>query len=490
MLVPLRPDQPRGDQIYVRYREAILAGRLRAGDRLPATRALARRLGVARNTVVAAFSRLAAEGYVEGHGAAGTRVAARIPPGPVTAPLGAPVLPSGAARGPRLLPRLRRLARSEGVFPPAARRATPLRWDFQYNVNVCDRTALRAWHRALRRAAAAYDREPGTYDLSRRPGKLSRAIARHLAPSRGVRCEPDQVLVLSGSQQAFQLAARLLAEPGDTVVIEEPARLGPREAFLANDLRVVAAPTDEQGLRVDRLPRNRRVCLICVAPSSCWPTGAVLPLDRRLRLLEWAREQDAWILEHDHNSEHGHGGTPVVSVQGLDEDRRVVYAGTFSRLLSPEPEVAYAVVPESLVQPFLVAQELESYWCSELELDALAMFLEAGELESLLRRLARRLRPLRETLLEAVDALPRGLLHAARSGTGLHVHAVAPGVPAAEAGDVLARCAAAGVGVFPDNPYRLRKAPAAGFLLGFARMTPPEIREGISRLGKVLAERK
>jgi GntR family transcriptional regulator/MocR family aminotransferase len=373
------------------------------------------------------------------------------------------------------------------VFPAAARRAPSLRWDFQYNVNVCDRTALRFWHRALRRATAAYDREPGAYDLRRGPSRLSRAIARHLAPARGVRCEPHQVITLGGMQQAFQLAARLLAEPGDTVAVEEPSRLGPKAAFRTNDLRVLPVATDEHGIRTDRLPRDRRVRLLCVAPSSCWPSGAVLPLDRRLRLLEWARQNDAWIVEHDHNSEHGHGGTPVVSVQGLDEDERVIYVGTFSRLLSPEPEIAYAVVPDALAEPFAVAKELESYWCGELEMTALSLFLEAGELDHLLRRLARRLRPLRETLLEAIDALPEGMLSPVRTGTGLHVHAVAPGAPAGEAEDVARRCAEAGVGVFPDTPYRLRRAPAAGFLLGFARMTPEDIREGVARFGEVLA---
>jgi GntR family transcriptional regulator/MocR family aminotransferase len=375
------------------------------------------------------------------------------------------------------------------VFPPAARRDAPLPFDFQYNVIVADPAARRAWHRLLRRRSAAAEREPARYDLSRQAGPLNHAIARYLRAARGVHCGGHQVLLLNGMQQAFHLAARMLAEPGDTVVVEDPSSVGSRNALLSDGFRIHPVPADAEGLRVDRLPREPRVRLLLVSPSHEWPTGAVLPLNRRLRLLEWARETGVWILENDHNSEYGNWRTPVVSLQGLDEGRRVLYAGTFTRLISPDPSIAFVVVPESLVAAFGSAKELEAYQCSALEVDVLARYLDAGELESLLRRLERRLRPLRECLVDAIGRLPGAPLEVTPTSSGLHVHATVPGLPAEAAGDLVARCAAVGVGVFPDTPYYWKPPASAGLLLGFARMTPELIREGVARLGKVIAER-
>ena len=488
MLIPLQRDQPLGDQIYVRFREAILDERLRPGERLPSTRELARRLSVARNTVVAAYARLAGEGYVEGRGAAGTRVSGTIPgrgPKHPEAPGSRP----GSRRQPRTSRFYRRLSRWSYVYPPAARRSTSLPWDFQYNVNVSDRASRRAWHRILRRRAAVYEGSPPRADLGPGGGPLNVAVARHLEVTRGVSCRPEQVILLNSFQQAFQLAARLLLNPRDAVAIEDPARLGATHAFRTNDLRVIPIPTDAEGLRVDRLPGDPRVRLVYVSPSHLWPTAAVLPLRRRLQLLEWARRRGAWILEHDHNSEYGNWRTPVVSLQGLDGGERVLYVGTFSRLISPEPEIAYAVVPEPLVDGFRAAKEMESYWCAMLETDVLARFLEAGEMQSLLRRLERRLRPLRACLHEAIDALPGRPLAVTPGASGLHVHAIVRGFPVDGLDDLTERCARAGVGIFPDAPYFVRRPRAAGLILGFARLAPEEIREGIRRLGRVLADR-
>jgi GntR family transcriptional regulator/MocR family aminotransferase len=490
VLVPLRRGLPLGGQIYLFFREGILGGRLRPGERLPASRALARQLGIARNTVVAAYARLAAEGYVEGFRAAGTRVSEKLPATRQGRVAPTAEGPSGRARGrkARTASHLRRVTRWPDVYPPAARRSTPLTWDFQYNVNVADPAARRVWHRLLRRRSAAAEREPAPYDLTRRPGPLNEAIARYLALARGVCCRGEQVLLLHGAQQAFQLAARLLAEPGESVLVEDPTYLGARNAFLSNGLRVVPVAADANGMQVERLPRDPRVRFAFVSPSHLWPTGAVLPLDRRLRLLEWAQRNGAWILEHDHNSEYGNWRTPVVSLQGLDQGRRVLYVGTFTRLISPDPGVAYVVVPEPLVQPFSFARELAAYYCGALESDVLARFLDAGEMEGLLRRLERKLRPLRECLFEALDGVPGGSLVASRTSSGLHVHTRVTGIPGSAADELTARCAAAGVGVFPDTPYYLRTPRTAGLVLGFARMTPGEIRAGVSRLAQVIEE--
>lgn len=492
MLIPLHPGPPLTDQIYLHLRGSILDGTLRPGARLPSTRTLARNLTVARNTVVAAYARLVAEGYAEGQGAAGTRVAASIPR---TAPFrpgghgdgdGAPARPR-TGRAPRPGAHFHRLLRHASVYPPAALRDEPLPFDFQYNVIVSDRRARRTWNRLLRRCGAAHEASPAPYDLGDRPGRLHAAIARHLEVTRGVGCEPGQVVLLNSAQQAMYVTTRLLLDPGDAVAMETPSRLGAANAFRAHGVRIVPVASDRDGLLVDRLPEDPRVRAVYVSPSHQWPTGATLPLARRLRLLEWAAARGAWIIEHDHNAEYGNWRTPLVSVQGLDDGRRVVYAGTFSRLLSPDPEVAFAVVPRAVVAGFRAAKALYGNWCGVLETEALAAFLEEGHMQSQLRRLERRLRPLRACLLEAIDAMPGRPLVPNAGAFALHVHATIRDFPVDALDALTAECAGAGVGVFPDTRYHLRRPREAGILLGFARMTPEGIREGVRRLGIVLA---
>lgn len=492
MLIPLRPGAPLTDRIYLHLRGSILDGTLRPGARLPSTRSLARSLSVARNTVVAAYARLTAEGYAEGRGAAGTRVAASIPR---TAPFrpgrdrdgdDAPARPR-TGRAPRPAAHYRRLLRHASVYPPAALREKPLPFDFQYNVVVSDRPARRAWNRLLRRCAAAHEASPAPYDLGDRPGRLHAAIARHLEVTRGVRCEPDQVVVLNSAQQAMDVTTRLLLDPGDAVAMETPSRLGAANAFRAHGVRIVPVASDRDGLLVDRLPDDPRVRAVYVSPSHQWPTGATLPLARRLQLLDWAAARGAWILEHDHNAEYGNWRTPLVSVQGLDDGRRVVYAGTFSRLLSPDPEIAFTVAPRGVVPGFRAAKALSGNWCGVLETEALAAFLEEGHMQTQLRRLERRLRPLRACLLEAIDAMPGRPLAPNAGAFALHVHATIRDFPVDRLDELTAACAAAGVGVFPDTMYHLRKPREAGILLGFARMNPDDIREGVRRLERVLA---
>jgi GntR family transcriptional regulator/MocR family aminotransferase len=262
------------------------------------------------------------------------------------------------------------------------------------------------------------------YDLSDRPSELQHAIARHVRVTRGVRCDPSQVVVLSSIQQAFQLTSRLLLEAGDAVAMEEPHRVGARNAFLAHGLRVHAIPSDEQAMRVDLLPDSPAPRLVYVSPSHLWPTGAVLPLDRRLRLLEWAHTHDAWILENDHNTEFSAMRTPVMSLQGLDAAERVLYIGNFSRLISPDPNVAYLIVPPHVADAFRAARNLDGYGPSLLDVDVLARFLNEGHLETQLRRVARRLAPLRDELRDALRESPHHPFDVRDMPGGLHLHVV------------------------------------------------------------------
>lgn len=493
MLIPLDRSRPVRDQIYLFMRKAILKGTMKPGDRLPPTRLLARQIGVARNTVVSAYARLEEEGYAEARGAAGTRVAEEIPQ--TIAAAGReerrPGKDGPRPAGPAAISRFGRriLERPEIYAPASLRDRSGYRWNFEYNCNVSDRAARRAWYRIVRKVAARHEASVEPYDMTRNPGRLEVVLARYLELTRGVLCRPEQIFVISSFQQAFQMAARILLDPGDAVALEDPHRIGARNTFLANDNRVIPIRSDRAGLIPRELPGpGERARLLFASPSHQWPTGAVLPMARRLRLLEWARRHGAWIVENDHNSEHIHSGTPVVSLQGLDGGERVLYVGTFSRLFSPDPEIAYIVVPPSLVEPFSVAKALESYYPPLFEKEVLRRFIESGEHESFLRRTTRRMRALRECLLAEIARLPARRVAVTRSPGGLQVHARLPGLRAGDLDRLVERAGAAGVGIFPDLPFYMRPPSVPGIILGFAELRPGEIREGVARLGEVLAE--
>jgi len=506
ILVMLDRSRPLGDQVYLQLREAVLGGTLRPGDRLPATRQLAASLHIARNTVAAAYARLRMEGYVTGMRSRGTRVSGDLPrsafrppsersPAASRSPRAGGRRPGGPSPRIRISRYGRRVLARPDIFPPAVRTdRSRLDIDFDYNVNLSDAASRRAWSRLLRRASARHEIAAPRYDFRRGPEPLQAALARHLRLTRGVIAQPEQIIVTAAYQGAFHLAARVLMNPGDGVVIEDPQAIRVRHAFLTAGMRLHAVGGDASGMRTDRLPRPGRtrgtaggIRLAYTSASCGWVTGAMLPLARRLALLEWARRSDAWIIENDHNSEYVYHGTPVQSLQGLDQDGRVIYVGTLSRLLAPDPLIGFLVVPERLVEAFAAAALVEGHYASPLDREVLARFIDSGEMEALLRRATRRLRERRHALLEALASLDGVTVSVHDAQGGLHLHATLPRVAAADLDLLVASAARAGIGVFPDRPYYIRAPRVPGLLLGFAGLDARSIAGGVARLGALIA---
>jgi GntR family transcriptional regulator/MocR family aminotransferase len=302
-----------------------------------------------------------------------------------------------------------------------------------------------------------------------------------------VACEPRQVIVTHGVQQGIDLAARTLIDPGERVAIEEPGYGGTTLALEAAGARLVPVPVDADGIETLRLARLAPVRLVCVTPSHQFPTGAVLPLSRRIELLAYAREHRAIVFEDDYDSEYRYAGRPIECLQGLDRDGRVVYAGTASKLLFPALRIGWLVAPPDLAPDLLLAKAACDTGSASLEQLALADFIESGQLERHVRRTRLRNAARRAALL---DALHRELGQAALvSGTdaGLHVLLWLPELPASEATAFRHRCREAGVGIYPVAHYYRDPPDRAGYVLGYAALPEDRIREGIARLGACLS---
>jgi GntR family transcriptional regulator/MocR family aminotransferase len=427
-----------------------------------------------RTVVVTAYEQLFAEGFAAGRAGSGTYVPATLSPAPIPRAPG-----SSRAR----LSRFGSFAAAAGatiVFPRP--REKPLRYDFAYGRSVVDCFPFEQWQRILNRRARRIRVRELDYGPAAGSDALREAIAGHLRRSRAVVCDASQVLVVSGSQQALDLVARVLIEPGDTAVIEDPIYQGTREIVRAAGARAHAIAVDRDGLDPESLPDRARI--VFVTPSHQYPTGAILPLARRQALLSWARRRNAVIVEDDYDGEFRYDGKPLESLQGLDTEGRVIYVGTFSRTVFSSLRIGYLIVPRSLVPALTAAKWLSDRHTPTLEQETLAEFIASGLYERHLRRVRRRNAATRRALLEAVEEHLGRRVELTGDGAGAHI-VLWPERRISEA-DAVAAAAARGVGVYGIEGYFLKRPARTGLILGYPRLREADIREGVRRLAEVL----
>ena len=340
-------------QVYHDVREAILARRFTSGMRLPSSRELAAELGVSRNTIVSAFEQLLAEGYVEARTGAGTHVAFALPAellGGTPPPLEPPS--NGIPRAAALSRRGTLLARTPMSCSPGEDKPRA----FQVGMPAVDAFPFRTWRQLMSRRWRQLPRSLLCYGDPAGYAPLREAVADYLRASRAVRCRTEQVIIVAGSQQALELCATVLLDPGDAAWIENPGYPGARGALLGGGARLVPVPVDEEGIDV---AAGTAACpdarLAYVTPSHQYPLGVVMSLSRRLALLKWAEQAGAWVVEDDYDSEFRYRARPLAALQGLDRHGRVIYVGTFSKVLFPSLRLGYLVVPPDLVEPFVAA---------------------------------------------------------------------------------------------------------------------------------------
>jgi GntR family transcriptional regulator/MocR family aminotransferase len=473
---PLDSGAPLHLQIYRRIRGAILAGTLAPGARLPSTRTLALDFGVSRTTAEEAFAQLEAEGFLVRRVGDGTYVA--LPEAPAK-----PVRKT--ARAPRIAGRRelsargRVLAGQDVCAEPLAVRA------FGAGLPALEAFPVDTWNRLLARRIRRSGRELLGYGQPAGYEPLREAVATYLGTSRGVVCSPSQVVILTSSQQALDLASRLLLDPGDAAWMEEPGYPGARAALAAAGARLVPVPVDESGLDVARgealAPAAR---LAYVTPSYQYPMGVTASLERRLALLAWAERAGAWILEDDYNSEFRYTGRPLAAIQGLDAAGRVLYVGTFTKSLFPSLRLAYLVAPEDLVNAFVQARMLQDGHTPTLPQAVLADFITEGHFGAHIRRMRSLYQSRRDALLdEASRAFPDhvklGLAEA-----GFHVAAHLP--EGTDDRAIQRRAADRGIEVQPLTRYYAGPEARPGLVLGYVGLSPEAIRAGVRGLAGVV----
>jgi GntR family transcriptional regulator/MocR family aminotransferase len=472
-------------QVHRALRAAILAGRLRAGERLVASRVLARELGVSRNTVLAAYEQLVAEGYATARGGSGTYVAAALPARAAAPERARGVPPPRARSAPE--PRLSAFGRRLAAGVPAGQATWDLprervAVDFRYGEPAYADLPLAAWGRVLGRRARRLSARQLAYRAPGGAPELREALAAYLARARGVVASPEQVVVTQGSQQAIDLVTRLLVDPGDTVVLEDPHYTGFSFCLAALGARIEFVPVDEQGLRVEDLAALGPARLACVTPSHQFPAGGVLPLPRRLALLDWAERRSAFVLEDDYDGEFRLGARPIECLQALDRHGRVLYLGTASKLLFPALRIGWLVAPEALAPPLVAAKALADTGSATLEQLALADFIAEGLLERHVRRANLRLAARRRALVEALAEELGERAQVLGSEAGLHVLLRLPELPGRDARRLREACRARGVGVYPAAPFYARPPARAELLLGYAALGEAAIQSGVARL--------
>jgi GntR family transcriptional regulator/MocR family aminotransferase len=462
-------------QIYESYREAILDGRLRPEQRLPSTRALAQDLAVSRISVVTAFAQLVAEGYVESRVGAGTVVSTELPDARPARP---------GLRNSPVRKGLRRVHPS--VLPPFDEPWSALRGPFRLSEPALDEFPAALWSRL---AARQLRRMPAQHMIYGDPmglRALREALAAHLRTFRSVACTADQIMIVSGSQQALALTWRALLEPGEAAWLEEPGYHGARDALLLAGVEIVPVPVDDDGLDVEAgIRRADRARGVYVTPAHQYPLGVAMSMSRRKQLLDWACRRGAWIVEDDYDSEYRYDGRPLAALQGLDRDERVVYVGTFSKILFPALRVGYLVVPRDLVAHFRRLRASMDIFPSPLTQATLAEFIAEGHFARHLRRMRRVYAERRRALAAALEREMGNVVEIVGGHAGMHLVACLP--PRTDDRALALRAVRSGLSVAPLSACYAGKA-RPGMVLGFGSTRPREMTAAVKRLKSLLLE--
>lgn len=474
MLPPRDRNTPAYRWLYEALRTEILECRLRPGARLPGTRDLAAQYGLARGTIVSAFEQLEAEGYVDGSVGSGTYVSRVLPEDLLQASRPARSQPAAATRTRRVSAYAKRVPEYPGPDPQPARA-------FRTDLPALDLFPAALWTQiaAKRLRRLSMPSLVGSEALGYRP--LREAVAEYLVTSRGVKCDAEQIAIVTGVQDALDLTARVLLDRGDRVCLEDPGYQSAAGVFESVGAKVVPVALDAHGMKV---PRTRDARLAYITPAHQFPMGMTMPIARRLELLEWAQRTGALIFEDDYDSEYRYCGRPVPSLQGLDSAGQVLFCGTFNKVLFPSLRLAYLVLPPDLVPAFTAAISITRRYGPLLDQLVLREFIADGHFARHLRRMRQIYAERLGILTESAHERLAGLVEISDVEAGLQtVGWLRDGIDGEAA---TAAAAARNVEVAPLSRYSRKYKAREGLKLGFAAYDAREIRRGVRELAIAL----
>jgi GntR family transcriptional regulator/MocR family aminotransferase len=440
---------------------------------------LAVELKISRIPVLNAYEQLLAEGYFETFVGAGTCVARSIPddtlsPPTVKARKGHPEIVE--KRGPRRLSR-----RGAALAHMPAQSWLDNLGAFRVSLPALDQFPIGVWTKLVARHSRRPARGIMAYGDAMGYLPFREAIAGYLSTVRGVRCEPSQILVTTGSQQALQISAQVLLDPKDRVCMEEPGYPGARQAFMTAGAHLIAVPVDDEGINVAELIRRGRAArAVYVTPSHQYPMGMTMSATRRMLLLNWAARSGAWIMEDDYDSEYRFGSRPIASLQGLDPDGRVIYVGTFSKVMFPALRLGYVVVPQDLVPAFSAARDAADIFSSTLYQAVLTDFIREGHFARHIRRMRMLYMDRRRALVSAIEMQMEDIAEVIGAEAGMHLVALLP----RGTNDVAMsrRAAQGGISAMPLSVCYSKAPTRGGLILGYGGANTRQIHDGIRKL--------
>jgi GntR family transcriptional regulator / MocR family aminotransferase len=481
--VDRRAREPLHRQIYNAYRAAIVERALRPKQQVPSTRTLASELGVSRIPVLNAYAQLLAEGYFEARVGAGTVVSSMLPD-EVRSPQHAQASTSSRRCAAPVPPNSISLPSMGNILPWLG----PRLGAFSPGQPAFDQFPFKVWSRLVARHSRNLRPPSMHYGSPMGSNGLREAVAGYLRTARGVRCEAEQIMIVSGSQQALEITARVLLEPGNSVWMEEPGYRFARALFNLQGCQIVPVPVDREGLNVSagiKRCKNARAAL--VTPSHQYPLGVTMSASRRLQLLEWSHRSGSWIIEDDYDSEYRYESMPIASLQGLDRGSQVVYIGTFSKVLFPSLRLAYLVIPRDLIERFLAVRFTFDIAPPNFFQSVVADFIREGHFSRHIRRMRLLYRDRRSALLNGLRAQLDIPIDVTGEQAGLHLSIKLPRDFCDH--EISERASRQRIWLAPLSSYYRKRPSQQGFILGFSNTPAEDMPRAVRKLRDVIHPR-
>lgn len=470
---------PLHKQVYDGYRAAILRGDLRPGQQIPSTRDFASEVRVSRFPVLHAYAQLLAEGYFESRVGSGTFVASALPEQLISVkPSLSP--PEKHLAGPRSV------SRRSLLYPPFDRIRLPRGWGaFGVHQPAFDHFPFQVWSSLV----ARHSRNPNAGALHHihplGSDRFREEICTYLRTARAVQCDPSQIMIVSGSQQALDITTRVLLDPGSPVFVEDPGYGLVRTVLTTAGCAIVPIPVDREGIDIAFATRhypNARAAF--VTPSHQYPLGSTMTAARRLHLLNWAQSSGSWVVEDDYDSEYRYESSPIPSLQGLDANSRVIYIGTFSKVMFPSLRIGYIVIPPDLVERFCSVRFAMDIFPPYLLQEVLADFMQEGHFGRHIRRMRNLYGERRKVLIQSLKAEFGDMLEVHGAEAGMHLAVTLPeGFCDTE---ICTRAAEARLYLWPLTPCYAKREPRQGIILGFGSTPSEQIPDAVRTMRSIL----